>query len=85
MITGRVPMGTRPVASLHWRSVAKSVVETTVTYATSFEAEMHAAGSKTCTEIGSMITMGSTMSGLIDSVLLKEGTIQEVSRPIPET
>jgi hypothetical protein len=50
----RVFMGTRPAASLHGKSVTKDTEETTAIYARSFTLEMHAAGSKTSTEIGSM-------------------------------
>jgi hypothetical protein len=35
MTTGRVPMRSRPAASLQQRSMAESVVETTMTYVTS--------------------------------------------------
>jgi hypothetical protein len=89
MTTVRVPVGTRPVASLHKRSMAKSVVETTVTYTTSSMVEMHAVRSKAGAKIGSvmsknsaergtMITMAPTITSLTDSFLLKEGTFQEV-------
>jgi hypothetical protein len=92
MTNGRVPMGTRLAASLHRRSV----VEATVTYTMSSMAEMHVAESKAGVEIrsvmnrnnamrGTMITMAPTMTSLTGSILLKEGTFQEVSRPFPET
>jgi hypothetical protein len=86
MVTiGRVFMGTRPAASLCWRSVAMDTVETTVIYATSFMLEMHVAGSKTDIEIGSvksknyvrkgtMIIMVLTMSNLTRSGHQKRGT-----------
>jgi hypothetical protein len=54
-------MGTRPVASLHRRSVVESMVETTVTCATSFATEMRVAGLKTSTESGSTTSRNSTM------------------------
>jgi hypothetical protein len=96
MTTGRVLMGTQSTASLHQRSMANSMVETTVTCVMSSVIEMHATGSKTSAEIrrmmsrnnemrGTMITMAPTMTSLTSSVLLKEGTFQEVSRPILET
>jgi hypothetical protein len=85
MATGRVLMGTQSAASLHQRSMANSMVETTVTYVMSSVIEMHATGSKTNAEIrrmmsrnnemrGTMITMAPTMTSLTSSVLLKEGT-----------
>jgi hypothetical protein len=87
---------TQPVASLHQRTAAESVMETTATYVTSSIEEMHATGSKADMERGSMtsrnnimrgtmITMAPTMTNLTNSVLLNEVTCQEVSRPIPET
>jgi hypothetical protein len=92
MTNGRVPVGIRLAASLHRRSV----VEATVTYMMSSMAEMHVAKSKAGVEIGSVtnrnsamrgtvITMVATMTSLTGSILLKEGTFQEVSRPFPET
>jgi hypothetical protein len=92
MTTGFVPMGTRPTSSLHQRGL----VETTVTYATSSAAEMHAARLKAGAEIrsvmsrnsmmrGTVITMAPTITILTGSILLKEGTFLEASRPILET
>jgi hypothetical protein len=50
MTTGVVPVGTRPVASLHWRSIVEGMEETTVTCAMSSAAEMHTAKLKTGAE-----------------------------------
>jgi hypothetical protein len=72
------------------------MVETTVTYAMSSTTEMHAIGSKANAENGSVINRNSAMTGtviimpptmtsLTNSILLKEGTFQEMSRPIPKT
>jgi hypothetical protein len=92
MTTGGVPVGTWPVASLHRRAM----VRTTVTYVMSSTTEMHATRSKDGAESecvmnwnntmrGTEITMDPTMTSLTGSILLKEDTFQEVSRPIPET
>jgi hypothetical protein len=47
MATDRVPMGTQLVASLHWRSIAESVLGATVICAMSSVAEMHVIGLRT--------------------------------------
>jgi hypothetical protein len=69
MTTSEIPMGTRLAASVHRRAA----VRTTVTYVTSFVAEMHATGSKAEAEI----TMALIMTDLTSSILLKD-TFQEV-------
>jgi hypothetical protein len=43
LTTGRVLMGTWPVASLHQRSAAKSIIGMTATCATSSTEEIHVA------------------------------------------
>jgi hypothetical protein len=94
MITGRAFMGTRPAASFHGRSATEDTTETTVTYATSFAPEMHAAESKANAEIrsvksknitikGTMIIMVVTTTNLIRSSHQKRDASQEVSRHIP--
>jgi hypothetical protein len=96
MTTGIVPMGTRPVASLHRRSAVEGMAETNMTCVMSSATEMQAARLKTGTEIGSVMSKSSAMRGtmtimapttvsLTDNVLLKEDTFHEVSRLIPET
>jgi hypothetical protein len=85
MTTDRVPMGTRTATSLHQRSTAKGVAETTVTCATSSAADMHKVRLRTGTESGSGSTMNSmmtrtmtimvpSMTNLTDSTPQKEGT-----------
>jgi hypothetical protein len=92
MTTGGVTVGTRSASSLHQRAMVKM----TVTYVASSTAEMHMAGSKDGAEIGSvmsrnnatrgtMITMALTMTSLTGSIVLKDDTFQEASRPILET
>jgi hypothetical protein len=94
MTTGKVFMGTWPAASLHARSMAKDTAETTMIYMTSSAPEMHAAESKTGTEIGSvksknsvrkgtMIIMVLTMTNLTGSNHRKRDTSQEVSGHTP--
>jgi hypothetical protein len=76
MVTiGRVFMGTRPAASHHGRSMAMDIVETTVIYATSFTLEMHAAGSKTGTEIGSMKSKNYVRKGTMIIMVLTTSNI----------
>jgi hypothetical protein len=81
MTTSKVPMGTQPAVSLHWRAMAR----TTGTCIMSSMAEMYVAGSKDGTEIkcvmnwnsavrGIEITMAPIMTSLTGSVLLKEDT-----------
>jgi hypothetical protein len=96
LTTTIVPMGTRPVASFHWRSAIEGMAETTATFMTSSTVEMHVPGLKTGVEIRSVMSKSSAMKGtmtitartmtnLIDNILLKEVTSQEVPRLIPET
>jgi hypothetical protein len=86
LITDRVPMGTRPVASLHRRCMAEGMIGMTVTCVTSSMIEMHAFGSKTgaksesaCsgndTMKGTMLIMVPTMTNLTNNAPLKEGII----------
>jgi hypothetical protein len=52
MTTSRVLVGTRPVESLHRRSMVEDTTETTATCVMSSAAEMHVAESKIDVEIG---------------------------------
>jgi hypothetical protein len=96
MTTGRVLVGTWPVASLHRRSAIEDTTETTVTYVTSSATEMHVAELKTGAKIGSMKSKNSAMKGtmiiivltmtnLTGSVHQKGDTSQEASRRILKT
>jgi hypothetical protein len=84
LTTDRVLVGTQQAASLHRRSVADGVGETTVTCTTSTAAEMHATGLKISAEsesalnrnnmmIGIMITMVPTMTNLTGNTPVKVG------------
>jgi hypothetical protein len=92
--TGRVFMGTQAAASLHGRSMAEDVVETTATYVMSSTPETHVTGSKINTEIrsvksknnarkGTMIIMVLTMTNHTGSSYQKWDTSQEASRRTP--
>jgi hypothetical protein len=94
MTTGKAFIRTRPIASLHERRAAEDAIETTVTYATSFTAEMHAAELKADAEIGSVKSKSSTMKGTMITMVLtmtningsghrKCDTSQDTSRYIP--
>jgi hypothetical protein len=96
MTTGRVRTGTRQAVSLHWRNAVEGETGMTEICATSSAAEMHVAGSKTdlrsasvlnrsAMKKGTMITMVTITTNLTDSVLLKEGVMQEESRHSPKT
>jgi hypothetical protein len=83
MTTGRVPTGTHTTTSLHQRSVAEVVANTTVTCATSSTTDMHKVGLRTDAESGStmnsmmtrtMTIMVPSMTNLTDSTPQKEGT-----------
>jgi hypothetical protein len=63
MTTGKVLMGTRPTASLRWRSATEDATEMTVTYVTSSAAEIHMAGSRTNTETESMTRSSDVTKG----------------------
>jgi hypothetical protein len=66
MTTGRVLMGTQPVASLNRRSVAEDAIESTTTYVMSSVAEMHVAKFKT----GSMKSKNRVMKGTTITMVL---------------
>jgi hypothetical protein len=96
LTTSIVRVGTQPIVSLHQRSTAKRVIGMTETCKTSYAAEMHMAGSKIGTKSesalsrnnmmsGTMIIMVPSMTNLTDNVPLKEGAMQEESRPSPMT
>jgi hypothetical protein len=91
MTTRKVFVGTRPAASLHWRSAVKDASETTMTYATSSVVEMHAAELKANAEIGRVKSKNNVMKGTMISTVLtttnltgsghrKQDTSQEESR-----
>jgi hypothetical protein len=92
--TGRVLVGTRPVASLHTRSMTEDIAETTAIYMASSVPEMHVAKLKADVEIGrvknknsarkgTMIIMVLTMTDLTESGHQKRDTSQEASRHTP--
>jgi hypothetical protein len=58
--TGRVLMGTHPVASLHTRSTTEDIAETIAIYMTSSVPEMHVAKLKVGVEIGRVKSKNST-------------------------
>jgi hypothetical protein len=70
MTTGKAFMGTRPAASLHWRSVAENAIETTLTYVTSSMIEMHAAELKADAEIEGMKSKNSVMKRTMITMIL---------------
>jgi hypothetical protein len=89
--TGRVHTGTRQAISLHRRNTAECETGMTEISVTSFVAEMHMTGSKTgvrstrvlnrsYVQKGTMITMDPITTNLTDSILPKEGVMQEESR-----
>jgi hypothetical protein len=82
MTTGKVLMGTRPTASLRWRSATEDATEMTVTYVTSSAAEIHMAGSRTGAETESMtrssdVTKG-TMTIMVPIMISPTGIILQV-------
>jgi hypothetical protein len=96
LTTGRVHAGTRLAVSLHQWNVAEGETGRTETYMTSSMAEMHAAGSKTNVRSvsalnksdvkrGNMTTMVPITTNLTDSVLPREGAMQEESRSFHTT
>jgi hypothetical protein len=96
LTTDRVHMGTWLAASLHRRGAANSVIRMTETCMTSSAVEMHADGSKTGaksesalsrndTMRGTMIYMVPSITNLTDNAPLKEGVMQEESKPFPTT
>jgi hypothetical protein len=70
MMTEKVFMGTRSVASLHKRSVANDAIETIATYMTSSMVEMHTAKMKAGAEIGSVKSKNSVMKGSMITMVL---------------
>jgi hypothetical protein len=96
MTTGRVHTGTRLVVSLHWGNAAEDETEMTKICATSSTTKMHATRLKTGVwnastlnrsnvKKGTMTTTVPITINLTDSVLLKEGTMQEESKLFPTT
>jgi hypothetical protein len=96
MTTDRVCTSTWQAVSLHWRNVVEGETGMTEIYTTSSTAEMHVAGSKTgvrsasvlnrsSVKKGTMTTMVPITTNLTDSVLLKEGVMQEEPRHSPNT
>jgi hypothetical protein len=70
MTTRKAFVGTRPAASLHWRSVAKDATGITVTYATSSASEMHVAELKADPKIRSVKRKNSVMKGKMITIVL---------------
>jgi hypothetical protein len=96
MTTGRVLTGTQQAVSLHRRNVAEDKAGMIEICATSSVAEMHVTGLKTGVRSTSALnrsnvkkeivtTMVPIMTNLTDSVLLKEGAMQEELRLFPMT
>jgi hypothetical protein len=96
MTTSKVRTGTQPAVSLHQRNAAEGKTGLTEICMMSSVAEMHVARSKTGVRSvsvldrsgakkGTMTTMVPIMTTLIDSVLPKEGIMQEESRRPPKT
>jgi hypothetical protein len=88
LTTGRVHTGTQLAVSLHRRNVAEGETGMAETCTMSSTAKMHAAGSKTSVrrvstlnksdvKRGTMTTMVPIMTNLTDSVLLREGAMEE--------
>jgi hypothetical protein len=72
LTTGRVPAGTQPVVSLHWRSVAKGMVGTVMICAMSSKAEMHVAESKISVENESARSRKNAMRGTMTIMALDQ-------------
>jgi hypothetical protein len=96
LTTSKVHEGTRLAVSLHRRNAAEGETGMTETCATSSVAKMHVVGSKTDVRSMSalnmsdvkrwtMTTMVPITTNLTDSVLPREGTMQEESRHFPMT
>jgi hypothetical protein len=96
LTTDRVHVGTRLAVSLLQWNVAENETGMTETYVTSSTTEMHATGSKTNVRSvsalnksdvkrGNMTTMVPIMTNLTDSVLPRDGTMQEESRSFHTT
>jgi hypothetical protein len=63
-------VGTRPVASLHRRSVVKDIADTTVSYATSSVPKMHKAELKAEAQTESVKSKNSAMKGTMIIMVL---------------
>jgi hypothetical protein len=96
LTTDRVHVGTQPAVSPHWRNAAECGIRMIVICMTSSTTEMHTAGlktgarsanilSKSRAKKGTMTTIVPIMTNLTDSVLPKEGVMQEESRHSPKT
>jgi hypothetical protein len=96
MTTGKVHTGTWQAVSLRHRNMPEGETGMTKICTTSSAAEMHAVGSKTSVRSvrvsnrsgmkkGTMTTMVPIMTNLTDTVLPKEGLMQEESRRSPKT
>jgi hypothetical protein len=94
MTIGGVPMQTQLALSLHWRNATKDEIEMIKICATSSAVEMHATGLKTGARSASALSRSSVKKGtmtttipiminLTNSVLLKEGTMQQESKLFP--
>jgi hypothetical protein len=77
MTTGRVLMGTHPVASLHQRSAAKEAIEIITTYTMSSTVEMHVAELKTSAKIRSMKSENNAMKGTMITMVLTMTNLTE--------
>jgi hypothetical protein len=96
LITGRVHTGTRPAVSLDQRSVAKGMIGMTKTCTMSSAIEMHMARSKIgaksenassrsdATRVA-IVIMVLSITNLTDNAPLKEGIMQEESKPFLTT
>jgi hypothetical protein len=96
LTTGRVLTGTQQAVSLHRRNATEDETKMIEICATSSTAEMYMTGLKTgirsvsasnrsSVKKRTMTTMVPITTNLIDSILLKGGTMQEESRLFPMT
>jgi hypothetical protein len=96
LTTGRVHVGTQLAFSHHQRNAAEGKTRMIETCMISSTSKMHIARLKTDVRSasamnrsnvkrGTMITMVPIMTNLTDSVLPREGAMQEESRPFPMT
>jgi hypothetical protein len=96
LTTGRVLTGTQQAVSLHQRNATEDETKMIEICATSSTAEMYMTGLKTgirsvsasnrsSVKKRTMTTMVPITTNLIDSILLKGGTMQEESRLFPMT
>jgi hypothetical protein len=68
--TGTVPMGTRPAASLHRRSMVEGMAGTTATCVMSSAAKIHVAELKTNAEIGCVTSRSNALKGTMTIMVL---------------